>query len=416
MKKTAIKTLTALALMSASHLALATRELLVTDIEFVHPSKTQEVGYISKITFLPQSDDYDGKNLGKDILQRQGDQLEATTTLNNGVEQQWGLGLWMLPEGHSSLSYDIHMPTKKQPITIVDDDGALTRGALEALKDDQSLQAQSALTCANPLIKYTGYETQKNHGGMSWQNNFKNTHLMYYGKPEQKDGAWEAVRINPAKHKYKVAPNVVHNILTTQTDIYEAIQDEVESLSEMTTTSGTLLTKQVGAEEFSTTFAQKLNNAAQDVFAKNATLKLHIAIGFSDNTDAKMVWERVDGEDSMTKKRAIEAIFESVHAGERNNRDSPEYYGLKLQLKKTGEDQAFVKSGPVYYENQEFGEDCCVADSWSLHASKSAKQMLYDKLEKALQEKSAETLTYLSNKQSTLVCCVLEGAATIFKH
>ncbi len=397
MKKTTIKTLTALALMSASHLALATkRELLVTDIEFVHPSKTQEAGYISKITFVPQSESYNGKQLGYDVLLSANGQMQASTHLLNGRTQSWGLGKWLLPEGRDHLAYSIHMPTKKQAITIFDDDGALTRGVLETLKGDKSLQAQSSLKCAKPLILYTGSETHKNHHCMSWQNNFKNKHLMYYAKPEQKDGEWSTVRINPANHTYKVAPNVVQNILMQQTEVYNAIQDEVESLSEMTTTSGTLLTKLTGAEEFSTTFAQELNNAAKDVFAKDATLKLHIiAKGFRDKTKPAMVWEQVDGEDGMTKKRSIEAIFESVNAGVHNRHDESEYYGYKLKLRKKGKTQTFAESGPVYYKNQEYNGGC-VADSWSLHASKSAKKMLCDKLEEALQEKSGEILTYLS--------------------
>ncbi|MGB0919008.1 MAG: hypothetical protein ACPGUZ_00580 [Holosporaceae bacterium] len=227
-----------------------TRELRVQKLELTPPD--ENLGYCSKITFLPvDAEAYTGKQLGVDVVCETPPQTYAgreiptaekklvisSTLLNGGEQQHWTPGPWCTPK--KGFHYAFHLPTHGQPITVLDDDGYLTRGLLEKLQTKDSdntpvntLQGMTAQQLIEPLKTFFDYQCQKSDPSrFSNRLDFSERHSMYYQPLQKGENGWQTVRINPANHNFTLLPNDIFWMLRAkeqQTD-YNAIQDKVST-------------------------------------------------------------------------------------------------------------------------------------------------------------------------------------------
>ncbi|MGB1229996.1 MAG: hypothetical protein ACPG7U_02385 [Holosporaceae bacterium] len=362
-----------------------TRELRVQKLELTPPD--ENLGYCSKITFLPVDEAaYTGAQLGVDVvfeqyprgcgctemsdeyIERHKKLMISSTLLNGGEQQHWTPGPWCTPK--KGFHYAFHLPTHGQPITVLDDDGYLTRGLLEKLQTKDSdntpvntLQGMTAQQLIEPLKTFFDYQCQKSDpSNFSNRLDFSERHSMYYQPLQKGENGWQTVRINPANHNFTLLPNDIFWMLRAkeQQPDYNAIQDKVSTFCSVMNHEEAAPVSIEGGTPFKVTLsdsirqanAQPDHTASQEVnltpprdgiiFGKPALPPNGIKIKTTtQNPDA------IKTQNWPLTSRLTNTAGQVVSVYDETPREG--YSNLVLKLSKPGGDD-LLTVGPVYYQ------------------------------------------------------------------
>lgn len=398
-----------------------TRELHVEKIELAHPA--ENLGYLSKITFCPVDEHaYTGEHLGVDIVCETPDRTcncgditvtkkspVISSTLLNGKTQQWSIGPWCPQK--KGFYYAFHLPKHNQPITILDEDGYLTRGILETLQTNDSgntigtLQGIAAQKIVEPLKTFFDFQCQKHDpSNFDKRLDFNQRHSMYYQAVDEKEnGKYQTVRINPANHNFIL---LLHNIVTMfthgdQGSTYNAIKDEINSFCSVVHHGNLAPMKLEEGVPFAITLSDSIKKANKPSNAtNNQKAKVALTLHHNGTTSLSVQTASQKPDDKKTQHWTLTSRLTSMTGREITTYDETprEGYSSLLMTLSTPRGEDLLTLGPVYYQYSG-SSSCSNTNGYLDRGCSSALTCLSREAEKALQQNASGLQSVLESQE-----------------